>query len=107
MSEQGATELVDARLRLNGENVYLTQVHMGQLAGYKRSVITKYIRRVFDEGGLNEGNSVPNIHLAFSDKPVEFDSLTSSSRRATGSSPYGTYTLAGGHMRAVRANLQR
>lgn len=62
-------------VRLTGGNVWLRQEQMGQLFGRERSVITKHIRKVFQEGELGETGNVQNLHIAGSDKPVRFYSL--------------------------------
>ena len=45
---QSPTGTVD--VRLDGDTVWLTQEQMTQLFGRERSVITKHIRNVFNEG---------------------------------------------------------
>ncbi|HVS78076.1 MAG TPA: RhuM family protein [Steroidobacteraceae bacterium] len=45
---------------------------MSQLFGRERSVITKHLRNVFQEGELREEGIVQNLHIAGSDKPVRF-----------------------------------
>jgi hypothetical protein len=41
-------------VRMNGETLWLTQAQMAELFGRERSVITKHIRNVFNEGELEE-----------------------------------------------------
>jgi prophage maintenance system killer protein len=62
-------------VRLDGDTVWLTQEQMTQLFGRERSVITKHVRNVFNEGELDEKSNVQNLHIAHSDKPVRFYSL--------------------------------
>ncbi len=40
------------QVRLEGETVWLTQAHMAELFQRERSVITKHIRNIFEEGEL-------------------------------------------------------
>jgi hypothetical protein len=42
------------QVRLEGETVWLTQAHMAELFQRERSVITKHIRNIFEEGELVE-----------------------------------------------------
>ena len=57
----------DAGLRMtvktDGETVWLTQEQMCQLFGRDRSVITKHIRNIFNEGDLPQEGFVQNLHI--------------------------------------------
>lgn len=64
---------VDVRLEHN--TVWLSQHQLGQLFGRERSVTTKHLRNLFEEGELREEGNVQNLHIAGSDKPVRFSSL--------------------------------
>jgi len=59
----------------SGETVWLNQAQMSQLFDRERSVITKHISNVFEEGELDEKSNVQKMHIANSDKPVNFYSL--------------------------------
>jgi hypothetical protein len=48
---------------------------MTQLFGRERSVISKHIRNVFNDGELEEESNVQNLHIAQPDKPVRFYNL--------------------------------
>ncbi|MCL2639868.1 MAG: virulence RhuM family protein [Phycisphaerales bacterium] len=61
--------------RLEGETLWLTQLQISQAFGRERSVITKHIRNIFEEGELEEKSNVQNVHIANSDKPVALYSL--------------------------------
>jgi len=60
---------------LENETVWLTQAQMAELFQRDRTVITKHIRNVFDEGEVEEKSNVQNMHIPNSDKPVAFYSL--------------------------------
>ena len=60
---------------LQDENIWLTQKAMGELFGKKRSVITKYIKNIFDSGELEEKSNVQKMHFTHSDKPIKFYNL--------------------------------
>jgi len=62
-------------VRMQGENFWLTQAQIAELFGRDRSVITKHIRNIFNDGELDEKSNVQYLHIPNSDKPVAFYSL--------------------------------
>jgi hypothetical protein len=83
MSEN-STELIiyqteDGRTKIDvyfqDENAWLNKAQMAELFQRDRSVISRHIRNVFDEGELDEKSNVQKMHIANSDKPVEYYSL--------------------------------
>lgn len=62
-------------VRFEKETVWLSQAQMCVLFGRERSVITKHINNIFEEGELDENSNVQILHIAFSDKPVKFYNL--------------------------------
>jgi hypothetical protein len=62
-------------VRMDGETVWLTQEQMSMLFDRERSVITKHIGNVFEEGELELGSNVQELHIAHSAKPVKLYSL--------------------------------
>lgn len=64
---------IDARFE--DETVWLSQAQMCELFGRERSVITKHIRNIFEEGELDEKSNVHFLHIANSDKPVKYYNL--------------------------------
>ena len=71
-TEDGNTKI---ETRLQNETVWLTQAQMSELFQKERSVITKHINNVFEEGELNEESNVQILHISGSDRPVKFYSL--------------------------------
>jgi hypothetical protein len=63
------------RVRLEGESLWLTQKKIADLFQRERSVITKHLRNIFQEGELAEESNVQFLHIANSDKPVKFYNL--------------------------------
>lgn len=61
--------------RLEGETVWLTQAQMAELFQKDRSVITKHIANIFEEGELDADSNVQILHIANSDKPVKYYNL--------------------------------
>lgn len=57
------------------DTVWLSQAQMVVLFGRERSVITKHLRNIFMEEELDEKSNVQNMHIANSDKPVQFYNL--------------------------------
>ncbi|MCL1885635.1 MAG: virulence RhuM family protein [Dehalococcoidia bacterium] len=62
-------------VRMGDDTVWLTQAQISELFQRDRTVITKHIRNVFDEGELNEKSNVQILHIANSDKPTTFYNL--------------------------------
>lgn len=71
-TEDGLTK-VD--VRMDDDTVWLTQAQMAELFQRERSVITKHIKNVFDEGEVPYESNVHFLHIANSDKPVAYYSL--------------------------------
>ncbi|MBE6416295.1 MAG: cell filamentation protein Fic [Akkermansiaceae bacterium] len=57
------------------DTVWLSTAQMAELFQRDRSVITKHIKNVFEEGELSRESNVQILHIAHSDKPVTFYSL--------------------------------
>ncbi len=57
------------------DTVWLSMAQMAELFQRNRSVITKHIKNVFEEGELPRESNVQILHISNSDKPVSFYSL--------------------------------
>ena len=68
-------EITRLEVRVEGETVWLTQNQMAELFGRDRTVITKHIRKIFQEQELDEQSNVHFLHFANSDKPVKLFAL--------------------------------
>lgn len=62
-------------MQLQNDSVWLTKNQMAELFQRDRSVISKHIKNAFEEGELDEKSNVQKMHVAHSDKPVNFYSL--------------------------------
>lgn len=71
-TEDGQTKI---DVRMENETVWLTQAEMAELFQKDRTVITKHINNVFNEGELAESGNVQILHFPNSDKPVKCYSL--------------------------------
>ena len=71
-TEDGLTK-IDVSLR--DETVWLSKSQMAELFQRDRSVISRHIKNVFNEGELPEKSNVQILHIANSDRPVSFYSL--------------------------------
>ncbi len=71
-TEDGTTKI---DVRLENETVWLTQEQMAELFQRDRTVITKHITNVFNEGELDEESNVQKMHIANSDKPIKYYNL--------------------------------
>lgn len=59
----------------DGDTVWLSKAQMAELFQRDRSVISKHIKNIFEEGELSKEGNVQILHIANSDKPVEFYNL--------------------------------
>ncbi|MBI3583461.1 MAG: virulence protein RhuM/Fic/DOC family protein [Nitrospinae bacterium] len=66
---------VELKVRFEKESVWLRQNEIALLFGKERSVITKHINKIFTDEEVARKSNVQKIHIANSDKPVEFYSL--------------------------------
>ena len=66
---------ISLEVRVEDETVWLTQAQMTDLFQRDRSVITRHINNIFQEGELEEKSNVHFLHIANSDKPVKLYSL--------------------------------
>jgi len=71
-TEDGQTKI---DVRLEEETVWLSQAQMGELFQKERSVITKHIKNIFEEGELKEESNVQILHISGSNRPVKFYNL--------------------------------
>ena len=71
-TEDGQTKI---DVRLEEETVWLSQAQMSELFQKERSVITKHIKNIFEEGELKEESNVQILHVSGSDRPVKFYNL--------------------------------
>lgn len=66
---------VKLEVNMHDETVWLTQEQMIQLFGRDQSVISRHIKKVFEEKELDEKSNMQKMHIASSDKPVTLYSL--------------------------------
>jgi len=62
-------------IKLDKQTIWITQKQMAELFNKDRSVITKHISNIFREDELVEKSNVQKMHIANSDKPVNFYNL--------------------------------
>jgi prophage maintenance system killer protein len=65
----------DIKVHLEKETIWLTQEEISRLFDSERSVITKHLRNIFQNGELKEKSNVHFLHIPNSDKPVKFYNL--------------------------------
>jgi prophage maintenance system killer protein len=65
----------ELEVRLREETIWLTQAQVASLFDTERSVITKHLRNIFQEGEVAEKSNVQNMHIPKSDKPVKLYNL--------------------------------
>lgn len=71
-TEDGLTKI---DVSFENDTVWLSKSQMAELFQRDRSVISKHIKNVFEEGELSPESNVQNLHIAHSDKPIDFYSL--------------------------------
>lgn len=71
-TDDGKTKI---QTRLENETVWLTQDQISELFQRERSVITKHINNVFQEGELEEKSNVQILHITSSDRPIKIYNL--------------------------------
>ena len=71
-TEDGTTKI---DVYFQGDNAWLSKAQMAELFRRDRSVISRHVRNVFDEGELDEKSNVQKMHIVNSDKSVEYYSL--------------------------------
>ncbi len=71
-TQDGLTKI---EVQLQNDSVWLTKNQMAELFQRDRSVISKHIKNAFEEGELDGKSNVQKMHVAHSDKPVNFYSL--------------------------------
>ena len=72
---QAADGMTRVDVRFEGDTVWLTKNQMALLYGRDRTNIGRHIQNIFREGELVKESNVQKMHVANSDKPVEFYSL--------------------------------
>ena len=70
-----ADDAIKLEVPVENETVWLTQAQMTALFDVDRTVITRHVNNVFKEGELDKGSNVQKMHIANSDKPVQFYNL--------------------------------
>ena len=68
-------DTIRLEVRLDQETVWLTQYQLSILFGKDRSVITRHIKNIFNQGELDSKSNVHFLHIPNSDKPVKFYNL--------------------------------
>lgn len=68
-TEDGLTKI---DVSFENDTVWLSKSQMAELFQRDRSVISKHIKNVFNEGELSQKSNVQNLHIANSDKPLTF-----------------------------------
>ena len=66
---------VELKVHFKNESVWLRQTEIAVLFGKERSVITKHINKIFADKEVDRKSNVQKMHIANSDKLVEFYGL--------------------------------
>ena len=68
-------DTIRLEVRVDRDTVWLTQYQISVLFGKDRSVITKHINKIFEQGELDHESNVHFLHIPNSDKPVKYYNL--------------------------------
>ena len=66
---------IKLEVNMQDETVWLTQAQMSELFGRDVGVISRHIKKIFDENELDKESNLQNMQIANSDKLVNFYSL--------------------------------
>jgi len=75
-TEDGKTRV---QVRLHGETVWLPLNQMGELFQRDKSVISRHIRNIFDEGELDRRSTVANFATVQKGAPARSNAISSTS----------------------------
>jgi death-on-curing family protein len=105
----------EIEVKFEKETIWLTQEQVSRLFGVERSVITKHFKNIFDSGELSPKSNVQKMHIANSDKLVNFYNLDCvisvgyrvNSKRATQFRVWATKTLKNYLVKGYAVNEKR
>ena len=66
---------LDIQLDLENETIWLDREKIAQLYNIHRSGVSRHIQNIFEDEEVDEKSNVQKMHIANSDKPVEYFSL--------------------------------
>ena len=66
---------LDIQLDLENETIWLDREKIAQLYNIHRSGVSRHIQNIFEDGEVDKKSNVQKMHIANSDKPVEYFSL--------------------------------
>jgi death-on-curing family protein len=106
---------VEVQVAFGKETIWLSQKQISDIFDTERTVVTKHIRNIFISGELQEKSNVQKMHIADSDKPVNFYSLDViisvgyrvNSKKATEFRVWATNTLKNYLVKGYAVNEQR
>jgi prophage maintenance system killer protein len=70
--KNGNTQL---EVNFDGDSVWLNQSQIVSIFGKDQSVISRHINNIFKDNEVDEKSNMQKMHIAFSDKPVNYYSL--------------------------------
>ena len=72
---QAASGAIELKGDIKKETIWATQAQIADVFGVERSVVTKHIKNLFNSSEVIEKSNVQKMHIASSDKPINFYSL--------------------------------
>ena len=72
---QGKNGKVELRADIRKDTIWATQAQIAGVFGIDRTVVTKHINKILDDGEVIGKSNVQKMHIASSDKPIAVYSL--------------------------------
>ncbi len=72
---QTKTGALQLRQDTSTETIWATQAQIVQLFAVDQSVVSRHIKKIFEDREVNKKSTMQKMHIANSDKPVVFYSL--------------------------------
>jgi len=72
---QASSGALELRGDIKNDTIWATQLQIANVFGIDRSVVTKHINNLFNSGEIIKKSNVQKMHIANSDKPVNFYNL--------------------------------
>jgi len=66
---------LELKVSVNSETIWLSQMQLVELFDKNQSVISRHINNIFKDAEVNKKSNMQKMHIANSDKPVNFYSL--------------------------------
>ena len=66
---------IELKVPVDNETIWLTQKQIVNLFDKDQSVISRHIKKIFEDDEVDEKSNMQKMHIANSDKPVAFSKM--------------------------------